>query len=132
MSTVLIQLYAISDILLQNSIVRILIKFFRDIISTLPPLKQLIVCTATFSSKVGDLVKSVVPSVKYISADTSEIEEIGNISNMLIAVKQYVAPVKMDSSSMVAMRKREKLVEVLKKFDFEQCFIFVNYMTLYV
>ncbi len=51
-------------------------------------------------------------------------------SNTLIGVKQYAAVVYKDSAILDAIRKREKLIEILRNVEYDQCFVFVNYISM--
>lgn len=63
-------------------------------------------------------------------SEEERLESASSASNMLLGIKQYVLPVFSDSSVMDNVRKRNKLIDVLKNFDYDQCFVFVNYISL--
>lgn len=99
--------------------------------SALPSSRQTIVCTATYTDDIGVLLKPISLDLKYIN--TNEEDNRGNTSftsNVLIGIKQYALTVFSDSSPLDNVRKRNKLVEVLKNFTYDQCFVFVNYISL--
>lgn len=99
----------------------------------LPKPFQTIVCTATFSENIKELLKPISPDIKYVTTNhDSGSSSCASTSNILIGVKQYVASVFSDSTSMDSVRKRNKLVDILQNFKYEQCFIFVNYICMYV
>lgn len=77
------------------------------------------------------MLKPISPDIKYVTINENVgNEDCSSTSNILIGVKQYVAPVFSDASSMDTVRKRNKLVEILQNFTYDQCFIFVNYISL--
>ena len=104
---------------------------YSEVVSKLPNSRQNLVCTATYTDDIGVRLESIATNLQYINM--SEEERLGNVSpmsNMLLGIKQYVLPVPSDLSVMDSVRKRNKLIDVLKNFNYDQCFVFVNYISL--
>lgn len=106
--------------------------FLRELASYLPTERQTIVCTATFSDNIKQLLIPISSAIQYITVSEKTENQHGSsvTSNILIGIKQYVAPVFCDSTSLDTIRKRNKLIEILRNFKYDQCFIFVNYVTM--
>lgn len=105
----------------------------RQLFSHLPSSIQAIVCTATYTDDIKDQMKRISHDVKYVTAKIieSNVNDSESItSNVLIGIKQYVASVFKDSTSLDNIRIRRKLLDILLNFEYDQCFVFVNYVSM--